>query len=121
MHYVLRNQAGKIIGLRESPLKSDDSSKNDESIETEDWKEIEANHPDLIQYMEEKLSASSSFRESDIQLARVLEDLITLLIDRNVIYFTDFPPAAQKRLLDRQSMRRKNQLNNMIDDSEELI
>ena len=115
MHYVLRDQAGKVVGLSEEVPQANASSL------TEAWEKIEENHPDVIRFMEEKLNKASAFRESDIQLARVLEDLITLLIDRNVIFFTDLPAAAQQRLLARQSMRRKNQLNNMIDDSEELI
>lgn len=115
MHYVLRNQVGKIIGL------SENAPQLDASVSTEVWERIETNHPDVVQFMEEKLNIASAFRESDIHLARVLEDLITLLVERNVIFFTDLPAAAQKRLNERQSMRKKSQLNNMIDESKQLF
>jgi len=42
---------------------------------------------------------------SDSGLARVTEDLIDILILRGVIQFTDFPPAAQAKLLSRRQTR----------------
>ena len=44
-------------------------------------------------------------RQSDIELSRVLEDLIDLLIDRGVIQFTDLPSPAQVKLLQRRLSR----------------
>jgi hypothetical protein len=43
--------------------------------------------------------------DSDAGLARVAEDLIDILINRGVIQFTDFPPAAQAKLLERRQTR----------------
>lgn len=43
--------------------------------------------------------------DSDAGLARVTEDLIDILIHRGVIQFTDFPPAAQAKLLERRQTR----------------
>ena len=43
--------------------------------------------------------------DSDSGLARVTEDLIDILILRGVIQFTDFPPAAQAKLLSRRQTR----------------
>lgn len=42
---------------------------------------------------------------SDLRLVRVLEDVIDLLIARDVIRFTDLPQAAQNKLMERTSMR----------------
>ena len=42
---------------------------------------------------------------SDSALARVTEDLIDILIHRGVIQFTDFPAAAQAKLLQRRLTR----------------
>ena len=39
-------------------------------------------------------------------MARVVEDLIDVLIAKNLINFTDFPPEAQKKMLRRQNLRR---------------
>ena len=85
------------------------------------WEFIENNTSEYLEFLENSLHQAAPFRESDIQLARVLEDLISLLIDRDMIRFTDFPPAAQKRLNDRQSMRIKTQLSTLLDEGQDLI
>jgi len=56
-------------------------------------------HPELEQ--REKLE------KSDLALARVMEDLIDVLIEKGVIMFTDFPEAAQKKLLERRGFRKE--------------
>lgn len=43
--------------------------------------------------------------DTDAGLARVTEDLIDILINRGLIQFTDFPPAAQAKLLERRQTR----------------
>ena len=43
--------------------------------------------------------------ESDTGLARVLEDLVDVLITRGTIQFTDLPEAAQAKLLERRQTR----------------
>ena len=45
--------------------------------------------------------------ESDLALARVIEDLIEVLIDKKLIMFTDFPAGAQRKLLDRRGLRKE--------------
>ncbi len=48
-----------------------------------------------------------SLAESDANLIRILEDLVDVLINRSCITFTDFPLAAQVKLLKRQNLRSK--------------
>ncbi|MBP9147430.1 MAG: hypothetical protein KBG00_01515 [Rhodoferax sp.] len=43
--------------------------------------------------------------QSDGGLARVLEDVIDVLITRGLIQFTDLPQAAQDKLLERRQSR----------------
>ena len=45
--------------------------------------------------------------ESDLAMARVLEDLIDLLIDKGVVMFSDFPEAARRKLLERHGLRKE--------------
>lgn len=104
MAYVLRNDQGSIIATS-STVQVD-----------QHWQFVENKHPEYIAFIEAELKQHAAFRESDIQLARVLEDLIEVLIERNLIQFTDFPSAAQKRLNDRQSMRSKNRLSMIVED-----
>lgn len=60
---------------------------------------------------------------SDHALARVTEDLIDILITRGVIQFTDFPPAAQAKLLERRHTREtlSNRLRLLDDGDADLI
>ncbi|MBA3695525.1 MAG: hypothetical protein H0W85_01860 [Methylotenera sp.] len=109
MAYILRNAQGNIIAA---------SASDNLGV---DWQFIEENVSEYIDYLENSLAKNSVFRESDIQLARVLEDLISMLIERNLIRFTDFPVAAQKRLIDRQTMRKKTQLSSILDDDPDSI
>jgi hypothetical protein len=44
-------------------------------------------------------------RELDIDLVRVLEDVIDLLVAGGVLRFTDLPESAQQKLLFRKTMR----------------
>lgn len=109
MAYVFKNPQGKIIAASAAESLSDG------------WEFIENNSKDYLDFLENTLAESAPFRESDLQMARVVEDLITMLIDKNIIRFTDFPEAAQKRLNDRQSMRKRTQLSKLVDDSDDII
>lgn len=44
---------------------------------------------------------------SDLEMARVLEDLVDALVERGVILLTDLPPAAQEKLYRRGILRRR--------------
>jgi len=104
MAYVLKNQEGAIIAT--SP---------DTQVGA-DWVAIDNADTEYLTFLDDELKKHHTFRESDIQLARVLEDLISILIDRSLISFTDFPSPAQKRLNERQTLRHKNNLQLLADD-----
>ena len=87
MAYVMRNSQGSIIAA--SPYETKDLG----------WSFIECNAKEYIDFLEAALAVESPFRESDIGLARVLEDLISLLIEKELIQFTELPKEAQKRLI----------------------
>lgn len=65
---------------------------------------------------------AEKLRESDMEFVRVLEDVITLLMDKGVLCFTDLPEKAQEKLLDRQSLRtRVNAVGILHDDDSDVI
>jgi hypothetical protein len=105
MAYVLRNAQGEIAAV---------SATEHSGAE---WIPVDDNAKEYLDFLEKSLAKSDPFRESDIHLARVLEDLITLLVERNIIRFTDLPVPAQRRLNDRQSLRKKTQLSSLLDDN----
>lgn len=108
MAYVYKNSEGEVVAASAANL-------------GKGWAFIDDNAKEYLVFLENSLAEGAPFRESDLQLARVLEDLISMLIDRNLIRFTDFPEAAQKRLNDRQSMRKKSQLSKLIDENLDII
>lgn len=98
MFYVTRNPDGSVQSL------SKEAGSGSESLA--------ADHPDVQAFLgaaAASAAASSNFGESDAEFVRVLEDLIDTLILKNVIYHTDLPVAAQKKLLARKGLRSRLQ------------
>lgn len=104
MPYVMRGSDGKIKAASPS------------EIDLEGWEFVEGSSKSYIDFLEAALAEQDPFRESDIHLARVLEDLISLLTERDIIRFTDLPSAAQKRLIYRQTLRQQSQILDIIDE-----
>ena len=62
----------------------------------------------------------TSLEQSDQAMARVLEDVINLLVDQGTIRFTDLPEAAQAKLLSRRELRGQRQGMDLLDDEDDL-
>ena len=83
--------------------------------------EVPANSPEMIEFMKGMGMEQGSLQQSDMRLVRVLEDLVDLLIARDVIRFTDLPQAAQEKLLERRSMRQSLGALNLLSGSNEIV
>jgi hypothetical protein len=95
MLYAIRNPEGRIIGLTEAArpgLKAVDV-KNREVLE-------------FLSINDEEFSAEDFLERSDVGTVRIIEDMIDILIAKNLILFTDFPLPSQKKLLSRKLARR---------------
>ena len=82
MLYIKRDTAGKIIALSAEP--------NGSTVE-----QAHLESPEVMDFLE----------TSDLDLIRVLEDLIDVLLEKNLIRFTDLPATAQRKLLSRRTAR----------------
>ena len=94
MLYATRNSDGKVISVSDAPSNSAEA--------------IDINHPDVRDFfsMHNKDFTPDSFLdESDIGIARILDDLVNLLVKKNIIMFTELPSEAQKKLLSRRVVR----------------
>lgn len=61
--------------------------------------------------------AAKELKTLDRQMARIVEDLVDLLIEKNHIILTEFPPAVQEKLMQRKALRgRLNNLVGLVDD-----
>ena len=50
-------------------------------------------------------SESRQLASSDLELVRVIEDVVGLLVEKGFILFTELPESAQKKVLTRQQLR----------------
>lgn len=107
MPYVMRDEAGQITTVNLEP--------------SEGFTELPASSPELLDFMHRMGLEHSTLQQSDMRLVRVLEDLIDLLIDRDVIRFTDLPVPAQEKLMERRSMRQSLGSLNLLGDYDGTI
>ena len=111
MPYVARDTAGRITVVSDSPT--------DIAFDS-----VPPNDPELRAFMgdtgndqaRERLSAS------DLEMVRVIEDLVDVLIGKNLFNFTDLPRVAQKKLLNRRQLRRNlSVLTNLVGDADDIF
>ncbi len=114
MPYVARNAEGQIVAV--SLVEAGGATEHVEA----DSREL---HDFLSQMRRGELTDTLEWLvESDLKMVRVLEDLIDVLIQRNVINFTDLPLAAKNKLLQRRSLRESLDALKLIgDEGQELI
>lgn len=91
MPFARRDAHGHIIAVSMEPV--------------EGYAELAASDAELQDFVRRMGMELNTLAQSDMRLVRVLEDLIDLLIDRDVIRFTDLPLPAQEKLLERRTMR----------------
>lgn len=70
---------------------------------------LAADSPELLAFLSEGevKAGQAHFQASDLAFVRVLEDVIELLMDKGVISFTELPEAAQQKVMERQTLRRR--------------
>lgn len=57
----------------------------------------------------------------DLDMVRVIEDVIDILIDKNIMLFTDLPDSVQNKILFKKTIRNLNKSNDSIlSEDEEL-
>ncbi|MFT6387668.1 MAG: hypothetical protein ACJAUP_001040 [Cellvibrionaceae bacterium] len=112
MPYVKRNDDRSIHSIAQN--------KDDEHQEY-----LAATESDIANFLsgqKETDLSKHALAESDKEIVRVTEDLINLLISKNIILFTELPDAVQQKLLSREKLR--SSLNGVMDnflDEDELL
>jgi hypothetical protein len=97
MLYVERNSAGDIIALH---IKPEPHVHEQKSIMDEE----------ILQFLNKNVDTDPWIQLlslSDIGIIRILEDLIDVLIRKNIILFTDLPEEAQAKINERRRVREK--------------
>lgn len=97
MLYVERDKAGDIIAIHIKPQPNVHEQK---SIMDEE----------ILQFLNKNVDTDPWIQLlslSDIGIIRILEDLIDLLIRKNIILFTELPEEAQAKIHERKRVREK--------------
>jgi hypothetical protein len=97
MLFVERNKQGKIIAVRANAEKGATEHKTmlDEEI---------------VEFLSQGTTSGSWLQilsQSDVGIIRILEDIIDLLVEKNIIMFTELPEDAQTKLRERKMIRTK--------------
>lgn len=105
MPFVQRDKQGRIIALFSDPR-------------AEAQESLPASHEDVLTFL---LSGNADQNETkgyllqtDDEMIRVVEDVIDLLIKKNLILLTELPAAAQQKLIMRKRLRAKFLLEDTV-------
>jgi len=96
MPYAIRSPRGDILSLHREPVPG------------AEW--IDSQAAELRAFVGLGDAADShheGFRQLDADLVRVIEDVVDVLISRQVIRVTDLPAEAQEKLFARKSFRER--------------
>ncbi|MDP3268054.1 MAG: hypothetical protein Q8M40_03310 [Legionella sp.] len=94
MVYIKRDKDGRICAIYDR-----------KDSETQ---EIDTHDPEFVDFLTRcDKDLQLKFLQSDLQMIRVLEDVIDILMDKNIITITDFPQPAIEKLLARQAFRKR--------------
>ncbi len=106
MLYVGRDGEGRIVEVHPMPLGRANEP-------------LPADNPEVLQFIHERWR-QNELSSLDREFIRVIEDVIELLINKNLILFTDLPQAVQAKLNRRNEVR---QLTNyqLLDGSDDVI
>jgi hypothetical protein len=94
MLYIERGDDGKIIAIRNS---SSAAAQEQKTVLDEE----------VLAFLNGTESLGELMALSDTGTVRVIEDLIALLVSKNIINFTELPEHAQQRIRDRRNLREK--------------
>jgi hypothetical protein len=119
MPYVIRQADGSVSAIFKDAV-----------AESEEF--LPLNHPDISAFMgqgdvmddhyESEENVRVALQDSDAEIARVTEDLVHLLVKKNVILFTELPEIVQEKLISREKLRSELNLSGhtIISDDETL-
>ena len=106
MLYVKRDANGAIVAVSKEPISDFETSSA-------------AGSPEVEEFLASV--AGSEFQASDLSFIRALDDVIDLLISKNVILFTELPAIVQEKYTQRAEMReRRREALNLLEDGDIL-
>jgi len=105
--HVLRDGAGRIVSLSRHPAAG--------------FEPCAADQPDVLAFVRSLAPQKSALAESDLALIRALEDLIDVLIRKDVLRLTDLPESVQTKLMSRRRLRGSLGTLNLLDGDQDTV
>ncbi|MCY1375376.1 hypothetical protein D9M69_627870 [compost metagenome] len=110
MVYVQRDEKGRVLRVEPEPFENMTQSMPANDPEVRTWFASRSLHDHLM-----------SLQHSDLELVRVIEDLVQVLVSRGVMSYTDLPEAARQKLQHRAHTRaRVGDLDGLVVDEPQL-
>ncbi|MDF3934260.1 tryptophan synthase subunit beta [Pseudomonas citronellolis] len=109
MVYVKRDENGRLLRVEREPFAGAEP--------------MNADAPEVLAWMNGALDARlQSLQRSDLELVRVLEDLVGVLVNRGLIRYTDLPEAARRKLEARATTRASlDGLGGLVEEEDERL
>lgn len=110
MIFIHRNESNKINDLKFSP--------------TNGYEEASLFDKDVKQFLEDvnnETLVKETLLNLDLELVRVIEDLVDLFIEKGLILFTDLPIPVQNKLLFKRNIRNHLTNETILDDGEDIL
>ena len=112
MIFIARDAEGQIVRVEHALFPEATEQTEEMTPEISEWIKVNTLRTETLQQLQ----------QSDLDMVRVLEDLIEVLMSKGVISITDLPLAAQNKLLNRAKARRAlGGLEDLIDDEDERL
>ncbi len=92
MPYIQRNAEGNICAVSQEPQPGFDES-------------VDKGNAELLDFLDRLNPSMRDLSASDLDFVRVVEDVIELMIEKNLIRFTDLPAPAQEKMMKRRKLR----------------
>lgn len=106
--YIRRDETGQIVSVSRVPA-------------PDHAERCSPERADVAAFVQLLAARNSALLESDLSLIRALEDLIDVLIHKDVLRLTDLPDSVQAKLLSRRRLRGSMRSLNLLGDDDETI
>ena len=108
MLYIQRNEYGELTRVEASDFAGSTGTLPADDHDVQAWYANHSVESNLLQ-----------LKHSDLEMIRVIDDLISVLMNKGVLRITDLPPAAQSKLLSRtQNREALGGLHKLINDDD---
>lgn len=106
--YVRRDESGEILSVSRVPS-------------ADHGERCPAAQADVTAFLKRLTPKKAALLKSDLSLVRAIEDLIDVLIRKEVLRLTDLPDSVQAKLLERRKLRGSlRSLSLLGDDADDL-